>query len=115
MAWQRVRKVYRAAVSLALALAALLQPAAAAARSGEITNLSGAVVVRGADGVSRVVSLKSAVNEGDLLLTAENSYVRVKFTDGAEVVLRPNSQLKIDSYRFDEKSPAGDGALLSLF
>jgi hypothetical protein len=107
--------VYRAAISLALVLAALLQPGAAVARSGEITNMSGAVVARGADGVSRVVSVKSVVNEGDLLLTAENSYVRVKFTDGAEVVLRPNSQLKIDAYRFDEKAPAGDGALLSLF
>ena len=39
---------------------------------------------------------------------------RVKFTDGAELVLRPGAQLKIDAYSYEEKSPESDGVALSL-
>ena len=76
--------------------------------------MSGAVVARRPDGISRILSVKSAVNEGDLLVSAENSYVRVKFTDGTEVVMRPNSQLKIEAYGYDERAPERDNFLLSL-
>ena len=119
---QRGNGVYRAAASiahsglaLALALVALAAlPEAACAVSGEITNLSGAVIARRPDGPTRILSVRSQVDEGDLLLTAENSFARVKFTDGGEVVLRPGSQFRIDSYKYDEKEPAGDGFVVSL-
>jgi len=101
------------AISLALALLAALAPQAAWALVGEITHLSGAVVARRADG-SRLLSVKSEVREGDLLVTADNTYARVKFSDGAEVVLRPNSQLKIDAYAYDEKQPGRDNVAISL-
>jgi hypothetical protein len=106
--------VFRAAANLALALAVLAAASAAFARSGEITNLSGAVVARRDDGQSRILALKSEVNEGDLLLTAENSFARVKFNDGAEVVLRPNSQLMIGTYHFENQAPESDSMFLSL-
>ena len=108
----------RAAVSRALlvlgltTLAAL--PLAALALSGHVTNISGAVVARQPDGASRLLSMRSEVNEGDLLVTADNSYARVKFTDGSEVVMRPGSQLKIEAYRYEERNPERDGFVLSL-
>lgn len=101
------------AVSIALLLLAGL-PQAALALSGHITNISGAVIARQLDGAQRLLSVRSEVNEGDLLVTAENSYARVKFTDGAEVVLRPGTQLKIDAYRFEERNPERDGFFVSL-
>ncbi len=106
--------VCRAAVSLLLAVLSALAAQSALGRSGEITNLSGTVVARRSDGPTRILSVRSQVDEGDLLLTAENSFARVKFTDGGEVVLRPGSQFRIDSYKFDEKEPAGDGFVVSL-
>lgn len=105
--------MHRAAANIAVLVLAAL-PQLALALSGEITNISGAVIARHADGTSRLLSIRSAVNEGDLLVTADNSYARVKFTDGAEVVLRPGTQLKIDAYRFEERDPAGDGFFVSL-
>jgi hypothetical protein len=54
------------------------------------------------------------VNEGDVLATADNSYARVKFTDGTEAVLRPASQVKIDRFNFEEQKPQSDGMVLSL-
>jgi hypothetical protein len=105
--------VRRVAASLAIAIAAWL-PQAAFALSGTVTNISGAVVARQLDGRQRLLSIRSEVNEGDLLITAENSYARVKFTDGSEVVLRPSTQVKIEAYRFEENKPEGDGYVVSL-
>ena len=109
----RRRKLLPAA-SAFLALVAALGAGPALALTGEITHLSGAVVARRADGQSRIVSIKSAVQEGDVLVTAENAYARVKWNDGGEVVLRPNSQLKVDSYTYDEGRPQTDNVVLSL-
>ncbi|MSQ64083.1 MAG: hypothetical protein EXR33_09700 [Betaproteobacteria bacterium] len=105
--------VFRAAVNLAI-LALMALPQAALALTGQITNLSGAVVARGADGVSRILSIRSEVIEGDELVTADNSYARVKFTDGSEVVMRPGTQIKIDAFRFEDGNPDRDSFVVSL-
>lgn len=97
-----------------LVFAALLAPEAAYALSGQITHLSGAVVARRADGGSRVLSIRSDVNEGDIVLTADSSYARIKWADGGEIVLRPGTQLKIDAYKYEEGSPQNDNIALSL-
>lgn len=106
------------AISLALlsALIALLVPQARAlaAAAGEVTHLSGAVVAQRPDGRSQILSVKSQVQEGDVLATAENSYARVKFSDGTEAVLRPATQVKIDSFSYQEQRPREDNVVLSL-
>lgn len=85
-----------------------------AAPAGQVTHLSGLLSAKKADGTSKVLSVKSEVDEGDIVSTEDNTYARIKFVDGGEVVLRPNSQLKIDSYRFDEGKPQGDNILLGM-
>ena len=86
----------------------------AASGVGAITHLSGTLSVRRADGSMRLLSVKSAVDEGDTLHTAQGTYARMKFADGGEVVLRPESQLKVEAYKFDEQKPAADNVLVSL-
>ena len=104
------------AVELALLLAALTGalPDAALAAAGAVTHLSGAVVARRADGQSQILSVKSDVYEGDVVATAENSYARLKLGDGTEVVLRPGTQLKVNSFKFSEQRPQEDSVFLSL-
>ena len=104
------------AVELALLLAALTGalPDAALAAAGAVTHLSGAVVARRADGQSQILSVKSEVFEGDVVATAENSYARLKLGDGTEVVLRPGTQLKVNSFKFSEQRPQEDSVFLSL-
>ena len=104
----------RSASVAAFLVAALLAPEAAFALNGEITHLSGAVVARRADGGSRILSIKSAVTEGDIVITADSSYARIKWADGGEIVMRPGSQLKIDAYKYEEGNPQGDNIVLSL-
>jgi hypothetical protein len=105
--------VSRLAASIAALLVAAL-PQLALALTGQITNLSGAVIARGPDGASRILSIRSEVVEGDVLVTADNSYARVKFSDGSEVVMRPGTQIKIDAFRFEDGNPDRDSFVMSL-
>jgi hypothetical protein len=81
---------------------------------GNITHLSGTLTVRKADGSTRFLSVKSAVAEGDTLTTARGTYARMKFSDGAELVLRPESQLKVESFKYEEAKPETDNMFFSL-
>ena len=85
-----------------------------AAPAGEITHLSGILSAKKADGSSKVLAVRSVVDEGDLLTTEKGTYARMKFRDGGDVVLRPNTQIKVESYSFEEAKPESDGALLSI-
>src|SRR5262245_32346377 len=69
----RGRSVFRVAASLVALLIAGL-PEAALALTGEVTHLSGSVIARRPDGQSRILAVRSQVDEGDLLVTAENTF-----------------------------------------
>ena len=104
-----------AAVVAFVALVALpVAEQAQAAGAGEVTHVSGALMARKADGQSRILSVKSEIAEGDVIATAENSYARVKFSDGTDVVMRPVTQLKVDSFKYQEQRPESDNVVFSL-
>lgn len=87
---------------------------AQADQAGEVTHLSGTLSVKRIDGTTKLLSVKSAVQEGDLLTTETETYARVKFTDGSEVVLRPSSQLKVETFAFNQAKPDNDNVVLSM-
>lgn len=104
------------ALLLAAAAAGLFcGQAALAAVAGEITHLSGTLSTQQADGTKKLLGVKSEVQEGDTLTTEAGTYARVKFVDGGEVVLRPGSQLKIQSYSYNVAQPQNDSIVLSMF
>ena len=94
--------------------ALLLSGNAWAAPAGIITHLSGTLAAMKADGSSRILSVKSQVESGDTLSTEKDTYARIKFTDGGEMVLRPNTVFKVDSYGYDENKPKEDGFAVSM-
>ena len=98
----------------ALLIAAALSLDAFAAPAGEVTHVSGALMVRKADGSSKILAPQSKVDAGDLLATAGDTYARVKFADGGEVTLRPNTQFRIESFVYDQANAATDSALFNL-
>ena len=102
------------AVSVALLLGLPQAVAQQAGGVGNITHLSGTITARRADGSTRFLAVKSQVQEGDTLSTAQGTYARLKLADGAEVVLRPQSQMKIDAFNFDANRPDADNMLFSL-
>jgi hypothetical protein len=48
------------------------------------------------------------------LTIAQNAYVRLKFSDGGEVTLRPNTQLRIARYHFEPDKPQEDSLIFGL-
>lgn len=106
-------EIMKKTLILACALA-LASTGAYAATAGQVTHLSGTLSVKRADGSSKLLSIKSEVLEGDTISTEAETYARVKFSDGAEVVLRPNSKLKVESYAYQEGKPEADNAFLSM-
>jgi len=98
-----------------LALGMVWLPLAEAGTAGQITHLSGTLSVKRADGTSKLLSVKSEVMEGDTLGTERDTYARVKFVDGGEVVMRPGTQIKIDNFSYDAAEPKNDNFLVSMF
>jgi hypothetical protein len=92
----------------------LLPAPAAAAPAGEVTHVSGASMVRKTDGSSKVLAPRTPVEQGDVVVTSQNAYVRLKFTDGGEVTLRPNTQLRIERYHFEPARPQEDSLVFGL-
>lgn len=99
---------------LALLLGAMLSSLAFAEAAGSVTHLSGPLLARKADGTTRILSQKSAVESGDLLVTEKDTYARVKFTDNSEITLKPNTQIRIDAFLFDQAKPEADSAIFNL-
>lgn len=99
---------------LFLAAGTLSGVAHAASAVGEVTHLSGTLTAKRADGTTKLFSVKSEVQEGDTLSTEQDTYARIKFSDGGEVVLRPGSQLKIAAYSFNQAKPEADNVFLSM-
>ena len=100
--------------ALALGLGGV--PAAhAVATAGQITHLSGTLSAQRADGSRKLLAVKSEVLEGDTLGTERETYARIKFADGGEVVMRPGTQLKIDNYSYNAAKPESDNIVLSMF
>ncbi len=86
----------------------------AAETVGQVTHLSGLLTAKRADGSSKVISVKSEIQEGDTLSTEKETYARVKFADGGEVVLRPGSQLQVAAYSYNQDKPQSDSIILNM-
>lgn len=86
----------------------------AATVAGAVTHLSGMLLAKKTDGTSRILAQKSEVVVGDTLATAEDSYARVKFTEGGEVTLRPNTQFEVREYSYEPDKPERDNMVLAL-
>jgi hypothetical protein len=100
-----------------LALAALflsLTLQAHAAEVGVVQFTAGNVQVRDGGGRLRAVAKGDAVNEGDVILTAASASAQLRMMDGAVVAVRPESELKIDQYRFAGREDGSELAVMAL-
>jgi hypothetical protein len=52
---------------------------------------------------------------GDVITTQRDSYAQLRFNDGGQVTLRPETQVKIEAYAYDEGRPERDSFAMQLF
>lgn len=96
-------------------LACLCFPTLAwAAGIGSVTHLGGVLFATRADGTKKLLSVKSEILVGDTLKTEANTFARIKFTDGSEVVLRPETVFQVNAYSYNNAEKKQDNFLVSL-
>lgn len=100
-------------VGLSMALA-LMAAATSALASGQVTQLAGTLSVRKADGSVRILSQRSLVENGDTVNTERDSYAQIRFTDGAQLTLKPNTSVRIENFHYTEDKPQEDSFLYRL-
>ena len=81
---------------------------------GHVTHLRGVLHAERVDGASRLLSVNSGVQPGDTLKTEHNTFARIKFSDDAEVVLRPDTVFKVESYHYAAGKQAADEVTFGL-
>lgn len=87
---------------------------AQASSSGTVSQLAGTLSVQKSDGSVRILSQRSEIQSGDTVSTQKESYAQIRFPDGAQITLKPNTSVKIDSFNFVEAEPQKDGFLFNL-
>lgn len=102
------------AISLLVSGLLLWASVALAVPAASITHLSGPLAVRKADGSTRALSIGSKLEPGDTVETAKRTYARLRFTDGSEVTLKPNTQFKVERYAYSKDNPKGDAGSFNL-
>jgi len=86
----------------------------AAEVAGTIGLMSGVLVAQREGGTVKVLGRNSKVFAGDLLITSKNGYAQVKMNDGSQMTLRPNTNLRIDAFKFNKEEPKSDNMIMSL-
>src|SRR5438477_10544801 len=103
------KKIFK--ILIAAGIAAVAGGAIAA---GQVSQLSGTLSVRKADGSVRILSQKSDIADGDTLNTQRDSYAQIKFPDGGQITMKPNSTVKIEKFNFEQSQPQSDSFLFGL-
>lgn len=82
--------------------------------AGTVTQLSGPMMAKKADGKMKILALKSEIESGDTLVTEKNTYALVKFIDNSEITLKPGTTFVVEQFAFKGDQPDGDRASFSL-
>jgi hypothetical protein len=69
--------------------------------------------VAGVDGRSRPLVRGGEVRVGELVSTGTGR-VQLRFADGAQMALQPNTDFKVEEFRFTEKGAGGDNVVMNL-
>lgn len=99
-----------------LALLLFTAPALAADAVGAVRELAGgATVTRAADKVSATLKSGDSVFEADVIETAADGRVVIKFTDDAELVISGKGRLALEKYIYDSKKQEEASASFGIF
>lgn len=91
-----------------------MTPAQAAVAVGQVIAATGENSAVQADGVSRVLQRKSDFYAGEILKTGADSRMQLKFMDGALMTLRPNTEFRVNEYRFDATRKENNSSFMDL-
>ena len=83
--------------------------------AGHVQFVSGEVQLTTATGQTHKIQKGDAINEGDTLTSTKAASAQIKMQDGGFVAMRPETQLKFDSFKFSGKEDGTEQSFFSLF
>lgn len=81
---------------------------------GQVLVAMGDISATDSLGNIRKLQRKSPIYEGDFVATSDDSKTQLRFSDGALLALRPNTQFKIETYRYEGKQDGQESGIFSL-
>lgn len=85
-----------------------------AQEAARVQTATGVISVERPDGARQILAVGSEVRSGDVLRTERESTAGLRFTDGTQVTLRPNTRIALEGYNYDVETPAGDNFAMRL-
>lgn len=111
------KKIYSPILTLLSSLVmvlAIVAPAQAADSAGTVSFVIGSAQAEQGGQASQVIIRGAQVFAGQTIVTGVNGHVHLKMIDGAAVIVRPSSRLKIEEYVYDEQTPSKSRIKISL-
>lgn len=93
---------------------ALLSTAAYAGIAGHTQFVNGNVKIANSAGQTRPLQKGDVVHESNTVITAKGASAQIKMRDGGFIAIRPDSQLKFDSFVFSGKEDGNERSFFSL-
>src|SRR3989338_2589570 len=93
---------------------AFFSTSAFAGVAGYAQFVSGQVQVTNSAGQTRALQKGDPVHESDTVITAKGASAQIKMRDGGFIAIRPDSQLKFDSFIFSGKEDGNERSFFSL-
>ncbi len=93
----------------------VLAQSAWAATAGYVQFVNGQATLVPASGSIRALQKGATIEEGDTVRTAANASVQIKMKDGGFIAVRPDTQLKFDSFKFSGRVGEPERSVYSLF
>lgn len=93
----------------------LVSQASYAGDAGRAQFVIGSVQITSATGQTSVLKKGDTVKEGDTLTTAKAASAQIKMLDGGLIAVRPDTQLKFDSFKFNGTQDGSERSFFSLF
>lgn len=81
---------------------AIFPALAADTPAGQVILAIGSLKANSADNPSRTLQRGAAFYQNDTLITGTNTQAKLRFTDGTLISLTPNTQVRVDSYRYEQ-------------
>ena len=79
-----------------------------------VVSLVGTVSAQMPDKSLRILCEGATLGAQETIATQKKSYVRLRFSDGGQITLRPQTSLRLDTYHYDEAKPAQDSIAFNL-
>ena len=81
---------------------------------GRVIHTNGGLAATNNDGAVRILKRGSNIKEGDVVNTDATSKSQLRMIDGALIVLRQNTKMQFEEYRYNEKNKSTGSSIFSL-